>query len=614
VPESAGELSVRLTASIADLNRGLTEAGRKVDQFGKQSQASLEALGRTVAGVFTAGAVLSWIKQGVAGFAEYERALDSLGNKVRAAGGDWAGLRGGVEDYLRSVKESTRFSDDEALAALDALMLKTNDLNASMRLSERAMDLAVAAHIPLTEAANTLALAYQGNQRGLMMLSRQLGITGDAAKDVDKVFAELERRTAGLARGEDNLATNLAKARHQIEDAAKAMGEALAPAISRVAAFLATVIPRAVDFIINLGQVVGVALGDVTVMILNYLDLWADRFGALGRFLVDVWRSPIEAAKGFARDLDDAQEGYAFKERERQKATSDLLTKMAEDTERKKTDSAKKGALDRTIVAKKEQEELVGMVRSELSFFDQQMKKRETIFSVMARGISAESKTLKQKVQADDKEATEHFKGLVKEREEAAKASAQAAAQSITEFTTGMVTSVADGLASVVAHVVETGRITADAWKEAGTLVLRSFLKMLGKQLIEEAGWYAARAVAALLSVVGAAAAPGLFLAAAKSGAAGAALLGLASSVKLAAGGIITRPTMALVGEEGPEAVIPLDRAGGLVGLSIRSVSMVFPNVRREEDLRGPRFAMTAARELARVQQDLNIRRGVKGV
>ena len=33
---------------------------------------------------------------------------------------------------------------------------------------------------------------------------------------------------------------------------------------------------------------------------------------------------------------------------------------------------------------------------------------------------------------------------------------------------------------------------------------------------------------------------------------------------KLATGGIVTRPTLALVGEAGPEAVIPLNRAGGM--------------------------------------------------
>ena len=34
----------------------------------------------------------------------------------------------------------------------------------------------------------------------------------------------------------------------------------------------------------------------------------------------------------------------------------------------------------------------------------------------------------------------------------------------------------------------------------------------------------------------------------------------------LAEGGIVTRPTLAMIGERGPEAVIPLNRAGGMGG------------------------------------------------
>ena len=40
----------------------------------------------------------------------------------------------------------------------------------------------------------------------------------------------------------------------------------------------------------------------------------------------------------------------------------------------------------------------------------------------------------------------------------------------------------------------------------------------------------------------------------------------LANLPRMAAGGVVTGPTLALIGEAGPEAVIPLDRAGGMGG------------------------------------------------
>jgi phage-related minor tail protein len=38
---------------------------------------------------------------------------------------------------------------------------------------------------------------------------------------------------------------------------------------------------------------------------------------------------------------------------------------------------------------------------------------------------------------------------------------------------------------------------------------------------------------------------------------------------KLANGGIVSRPTLALIGEQGPEAVVPLSRGGGMGGVVI---------------------------------------------
>ena len=38
---------------------------------------------------------------------------------------------------------------------------------------------------------------------------------------------------------------------------------------------------------------------------------------------------------------------------------------------------------------------------------------------------------------------------------------------------------------------------------------------------------------------------------------------------KLAKGGIVTQPTLALIGEAGPEAVVPLNKMGGMGGVTI---------------------------------------------
>jgi hypothetical protein len=52
---------------------------------------------------------------------------------------------------------------------------------------------------------------------------------------------------------------------------------------------------------------------------------------------------------------------------------------------------------------------------------------------------------------------------------------------------------------------------------------------------------------------------------------------------RLAEGGIVTAPTLALIGEAGPEAVVPLDRADGMAGMNV--VVNVSGSVTSERDL-----------------------------
>jgi phage-related minor tail protein len=65
-------------------------------------------------------------------------------------------------------------------------------------------------------------------------------------------------------------------------------------------------------------------------------------------------------------------------------------------------------------------------------------------------------------------------------------------------------------------------------------------------------------------------------------------------------GGIVSSPTLGLVGEAGPEAIVPLDRAGRLGGTSI------VVNVSGAVDPEG------TARQIRRILQDAERRSGVR--
>ena len=126
---------------------------------------------------------------------------------------------------------------------------------------------------------------------------------------------------------------------------------------------------------------------------------------------------------------------------------------------------------------------------------------------------------------------------------------------SISPFLTAMGTSLVDAAAGL------------DDFKSAIKAAVVGMLQMLGKQEL----------VIAMIRM-----AHGNFISAGKHAAAGAAAYVAAGVVNaMAEGGIVTQPTTALIGEAGPEAVIPLDKMGGF-GTHIHY--HIAGNMMREED------------------------------
>ena len=66
-------------------------------------------------------------------------------------------------------------------------------------------------------------------------------------------------------------------------------------------------------------------------------------------------------------------------------------------------------------------------------------------------------------------------------------------------------------------------------------------------------------------------------------------------------GGIITEPTLALIGEAGPEAVVPLDRAGGGFGETVVNVTVQVDKALINTAENIDQFAHELARKIGRI-------------
>jgi len=185
---------------------------------------------------------------------------------------------------------------------------------------------------------------------------------------------------------------------------------------------------------------------------------------------------------------------------------------------------------------------------------------------------------------------------------------------------------IADGLGTAISDIILGTKSAGEAFKEFGKLIIRAIVEFVAEYVAQllvakafslifsafiatTAGaianaWLPA-AVLATIATLGAAAiqAP-IAIGGALGVTAGAvnAFAGAAGGTipKMQHGGIITEPTLALIGEAGPEAVVPLDRAGGF-GETIVNVTVQVDKALINTAENIDQFAHELARKIGRI-------------
>lgn len=231
--KKVGEAFVEVGADIGPLEKGLKKGKASTAAATKSMQADATKMGAVIGSVM-AGAALAvgaFAVKAVRDFAALDRVYDQNARSLQKLGYSYAEGRRLVENYADSIEALTEFSDEEAATSFNALLRITKDVNASMQLNGLAMDKVARDGGNLADVAEMLALAYQGNERGLSQLSRELGIVGPEAKSTEKVFGELERRYKGAAMETTTLWGELKKLGNELGNVSEKAGGGMAPAV-----------------------------------------------------------------------------------------------------------------------------------------------------------------------------------------------------------------------------------------------------------------------------------------------------------------------------------------------------------------------------------------------
>jgi PAS domain-containing protein len=217
-----------------------TEETKKVNEKFRGNVSQLgSALGinitqfATLAGVIAAvrGVVVEGLKQW-----EQQIALNrQLETAIRGLGLSYEKLKDDIDSQLASLVENTRFTRDEATAALTQAIKYTGDYKSGLKLLQIAMNVAVGTGKSLEETLSALGMALRGGERATYILYHEFGKLGVQGKNVSEMILNLGRVFEGTAKKEESFTKQLAKTRELYQESTELLGKALMPLIVEAA-------------------------------------------------------------------------------------------------------------------------------------------------------------------------------------------------------------------------------------------------------------------------------------------------------------------------------------------------------------------------------------------
>lgn len=187
----------------ADASLNSTE--KQLESFKLKANAAFAAAG--AAAVAYAGKLL---KEGVESAIEDEKAQVKLAGALRNVTNATDDQIAAVEDYILQQSLATGVTDDQLRPAFERLVRSTKDVGEAQKLTNLALDIAAGTGKDVTTVANALAKANDGTVTSLKRLGISIGENatayGEYIKESDKLVklqAELAWATENTAKGSD---------------------------------------------------------------------------------------------------------------------------------------------------------------------------------------------------------------------------------------------------------------------------------------------------------------------------------------------------------------------------------------------------------------------------
>lgn len=493
-----------------------------VQQAGQQLLTQLVTLA-SVAGVVT------FFKQTVDAALQEEEALRRVAFSVQATGSSFAKEKDRIVAFAEEQQSLTQFSSNQTYEAFGRLVRITGDVGQAMQATRLVFGLASASGKDFNVVLDLLGPILNGDSTRLRALKNEFGAFIGDAHTAQQVTDALSKQFLGAAEHTGGYSQTIASLQHQLEDFEKRLGTATVPVMQ---ALLQVTLRVAEGF-----EVVGTVIGGFMAGVVTQVQ-------GLGHILTTLFTANL-------KDLPKAFEDMGARFADVVEGTFDNVAEVTKRYSDKQVDTVKK--------AGDKQTQIYTRVSTEQKKAAEEA--HEFVSRLQADQLEAERKHLDSKLKMIDVEKQEKLrqvqelkeKGLLTQQEVAAaeatvtqtsilRAREARAEFDVTEKTAKEVSeAMARSVASATADMILEGKSFEKAMKEVFDTVLRTAIETFTRVVIEAA--IAKEASAAIV--------------AGETGGGGGFFGGL---LGFAEGGVVTKPTVAMVGESGPEAIIPLNR------------------------------------------------------
>ena len=248
------------TKAITQLKKLETNSERAGFIAGKAFLPAVAALG-----ALTAAAGYS-VKAAIEDSAAQAQLAKTLQNVVGATDAQIAS----TEDSISAMAMATGVADEQLRPALASLVLGTQDLATANDALTLALDVSAGTGADLATVSDALSKAYGGNYKALRQLSPQLYSMIKDGASLDEVMAELSRTFGGSAAVAANTAEGKFKRLNiALSEAAEAIGLAILPAVEAVLPYLISFGNWAQDHVGTL-LAVGTAIAAIATALIGF--------------------------------------------------------------------------------------------------------------------------------------------------------------------------------------------------------------------------------------------------------------------------------------------------------------------------------------------------------